>query len=278
MPIYGSIPTPRPRFGCRRTRRWTTTERYTDAAWYQVALTHRALHHTLGTFRLDLVRDEPLFTRLRPDPPDDVDNVPALERFARLFGRTALAVEVFAVCEDTRIDAAAQRLLPGLGAALSRRPARGAPRAAGSRAASTPVRGGGSVGTVQPRRRLGDGAGRARRADGDRGGGGRPAPGPTGDRGVVGRGDHPHLRRPGRVAERGSDPRGSTDRCLRSSFRASTRISTIRRSDSSGTSCGSKATRSSTYGSFRCGIETRPDRDTPVSRRPECRCRKRSCA
>ena len=91
--------------------------RYSDAAWYQVALTHRALHHTLGTFRLDLARDEPLFTRLRPDPRADDRDIPALERFARLFGRTALAVEVFALCEDTRIDAAAQRLLPGLGAA-----------------------------------------------------------------------------------------------------------------------------------------------------------------
>ncbi len=91
--------------------------RYTDVAWYQVALTHRALHHTLGTFRLDLARDEPLFTRLRPNPPDDDRDVPALERFARLFGRTALAVEVFALCEDTRIDAAASRLLPGLDAA-----------------------------------------------------------------------------------------------------------------------------------------------------------------
>ena len=30
--------------------------RYTDVAWYQVALTHRALHHALGTFRLDLAR------------------------------------------------------------------------------------------------------------------------------------------------------------------------------------------------------------------------------
>jgi nitric oxide reductase NorD protein len=90
-------------------------EQYTDAAWYQVALTHRALHHTLGTFALDLNRPEPLFTRLRPDVPTD-DGVPPLERFARLFSRTALAVEVFALCEDTRIDAAAQRLFRGLAA------------------------------------------------------------------------------------------------------------------------------------------------------------------
>lgn len=91
--------------------------RYTDVAWYQVALTHRALHHTLGTFGFELARDEPLFTRLRPNLTDDDRDVPALERFARLFGRTALAVEVFALCEDTRIDAAALRLLPGLDSA-----------------------------------------------------------------------------------------------------------------------------------------------------------------
>src|SRR6185312_6072193 len=34
--------------------------------WYDVALTHRALHHAMGTFRLDLDRPEPLFRRIRP--------------------------------------------------------------------------------------------------------------------------------------------------------------------------------------------------------------------
>jgi hypothetical protein len=52
-----------------------------------------------------------LFHRLRPsaDP-----SLPALEQFARWFGRSALAVEVYAVLEDLRIDAAAQRRFPGL--------------------------------------------------------------------------------------------------------------------------------------------------------------------
>jgi nitric oxide reductase NorD protein len=80
--------------------------------WYRVAITHRALHHTLGTFDLDLRRDEPLFRRLRPDV--EPSPVPPLEQFARLFGRTALAVEVFALLEDLRIDAAAERLFAGL--------------------------------------------------------------------------------------------------------------------------------------------------------------------
>jgi hypothetical protein len=86
--------------------------------WYEVALTHRALHHTLGTFRLDLNRPEPMFRRLRPVA--SADGVPALETFARLFGRTALAVEVFAVLEDLRIDAVAQRRFAGLAPAYRR--------------------------------------------------------------------------------------------------------------------------------------------------------------
>jgi nitric oxide reductase NorD protein len=86
---------------------------FSGADWYQVAMTHRALHHALGTFSLDLQRSEPFFAKLRPDEPDPYP-MPPLERFARLFGRTALAVEVFAVCEDMRIDAAAERLYAGL--------------------------------------------------------------------------------------------------------------------------------------------------------------------
>jgi nitric oxide reductase NorD protein len=87
---------------------------FDSAGWYQVAMTHRALHHSLGTFDLDLDRPEPLFGRFRPTAPVSASAAPPLERFARLFGRTALAVEVFAVLEDLRVDAAAQRLFAGL--------------------------------------------------------------------------------------------------------------------------------------------------------------------
>ena len=83
------------------------------AGWYQVAMTHRALHHALGTFDLDLDRPEPLFARLRPAARSGAPAVPPLERFAGLFGRAALAVEVFAVLEDLRVDAAARRLFAG---------------------------------------------------------------------------------------------------------------------------------------------------------------------
>jgi nitric oxide reductase NorD protein len=92
----------------------------TPGAWYQVAMTHRALHHSLGTFTLDLQRPEPFFRRLRPNDPPGASDAPALERFARLFGRTALAIEVFAVLEDLRVDAAAERLFRGLAGTYQR--------------------------------------------------------------------------------------------------------------------------------------------------------------
>jgi hypothetical protein len=82
--------------------------------WYDVALTHRALHHAMGTFELDFDRPEPLFRRIRPA----ALALPALEQFTRLFGRSALAVEVYAVLEDLRIDAAAVRRFPGLAPAF----------------------------------------------------------------------------------------------------------------------------------------------------------------
>ncbi|WP_326836456.1 hypothetical protein VSH64_16350 [Amycolatopsis rhabdoformis] len=82
---------------------------HSGRSWYQVAVTHRALHHELGTFGLDLARPEPFFRRLRP-----ADLRGGLDRFAGLFGRTALAVEVFTVLEDLRVDTAALRLFPGL--------------------------------------------------------------------------------------------------------------------------------------------------------------------
>jgi hypothetical protein len=88
---------------------------FTADEWYQVAMTHRAMHQRLGTFELDLDRDEPLFRRLRPLAPAGGDpGSPALERLAALFGHSVLGVHVFATCEDLRIDAATDRLYPGL--------------------------------------------------------------------------------------------------------------------------------------------------------------------
>ena len=86
---------------------------FTAEEWYQVAMTHRAMHRTLGTFELDLDLEEPLFARLRPSDTGD-PAIPSLERLAGLFGDSVLGVHVFATCEDLRIDAATDRLLPGL--------------------------------------------------------------------------------------------------------------------------------------------------------------------
>jgi hypothetical protein len=102
----------------------------TGADWYQVALTHRAMHHALGTFDFEPGRPEPLFARLRPAALDAPSPEPGLERYIRLFGRTALAVEVFAALEDLRIDTVAQRLFGGLRArfgAVQRAALRGRP-------------------------------------------------------------------------------------------------------------------------------------------------------
>lgn len=89
---------------------------FTADEWYQVAMTHRAMHQRLGTFNLDLDRGEPLFRRLRPVFTGD-PAVPALERLAALFGHSVLGVHIFATCEDLRIDAATDRLYPGLATA-----------------------------------------------------------------------------------------------------------------------------------------------------------------
>ncbi|QRP50459.1 nitric oxide reductase activation protein NorD [Amycolatopsis sp. FDAARGOS 1241] len=88
---------------------------HSGPSWYRVAVTHRALHHELGTFELALERPEPFFRRLRP-----ASLRGGLDRFAGLFPRTALAVEVFTVLEDLRVDNAALRLFPGLAAAYER--------------------------------------------------------------------------------------------------------------------------------------------------------------
>ncbi len=81
-------------------------------AWYRVAVTHRAMHHELGTFRLRLDEPEPHFRRLRPPSPQDGRT--DLEVLFLAFARPALAVEVFTVLEDVRVDAAAERTLAGL--------------------------------------------------------------------------------------------------------------------------------------------------------------------
>ncbi len=55
----------------------------TDDDWYRVAITHRALHHELGTFELALDREESLFARSRPA--GTWNGVPPLEGCLRHF-------------------------------------------------------------------------------------------------------------------------------------------------------------------------------------------------
>ncbi|GIF52471.1 hypothetical protein DFJ67_5804 [Asanoa ferruginea] len=90
---------------------------FTSGQFFQVAMTHRAMHERFGSFRLELERDELLFRRLRPADIGD-PGVPALERLAGLFGHSALGVHMFATCEDIRIDAATARLFPGVAGPL----------------------------------------------------------------------------------------------------------------------------------------------------------------
>ena len=60
-------------FGCRPG--WTTRIHGREPGT-RSRVTHRSLHHTLGTFGLDLAAPEPLFTRrCGRTPPDDVDDV-----------------------------------------------------------------------------------------------------------------------------------------------------------------------------------------------------------
>jgi hypothetical protein len=63
-----------------------------EAGWYRVALAHRSLHDLLGSFAPEL------------------DLAVVMDRYPRAL----LAGDLYAVLEDVRVDAAADRLLPGL--------------------------------------------------------------------------------------------------------------------------------------------------------------------
>jgi nitric oxide reductase NorD protein len=108
-----------------------------SGGWYQVAVTHRALHHQLGTFALDLDGPEPLFDRRRRRAKP---GIPHLEQFARWFSRTALAVEIFVILEDLRVDSAADRLLRSAVAEALVRLSLGAEHVDGPPALAEPLR------------------------------------------------------------------------------------------------------------------------------------------
>src|SRR5690606_14747729 len=96
----------------------TWPDRAANRDWYKVATTHRALHYALGTFKFRLAR-----TAI-PLPEDESADrrrkAHDLERFFGAFPDPALAMELFVLLEDARVDEAAKRMLPGLRAAYLR--------------------------------------------------------------------------------------------------------------------------------------------------------------
>ena len=90
--------------------------------WYKVALTHRAAHYEGGTFVFDFRRPAIHFAALRPslDALHPHEHESGLETFFSLFAQRQLAVEVFTVMEDLRLDEWSKRRYPGLGAAYEK--------------------------------------------------------------------------------------------------------------------------------------------------------------
>jgi hypothetical protein len=85
--------------------------------WYKVALTHRAAHYEGGTFGFAFVRPAIHFASLRPAGMDGVkrhEHESDLETFFGLFAQRQLAVEIFTVMEDLRLDEWSKRRYPGL--------------------------------------------------------------------------------------------------------------------------------------------------------------------
>ena len=91
-------------------------------AWYKVALTHRAAHYDGGTFDFFFDRDAPHYSRLRPMLTDvpRYEQESDLETFFRMFAQRELAIELFTLCEDLRLDEWSKRRYPGLRSAYER--------------------------------------------------------------------------------------------------------------------------------------------------------------
>ena len=85
--------------------------------WYKVALTHRAAHYDGGTFFFEFLRPAVHFAALRPSSLAGTkrhEHESDLETFFSLFAQRQLAVEVFTVMEDLRLDEWSKRRYPGL--------------------------------------------------------------------------------------------------------------------------------------------------------------------
>ena len=91
--------------------------------WYKIALTHRAAHYEGGTFGFQFLRPAVYFTSLRPSGFDDLErheHESELEAFFRLFAQRQLAIEVFTVMEDFRLDQWSKRRYRGLSGAFEK--------------------------------------------------------------------------------------------------------------------------------------------------------------
>ncbi len=85
--------------------------------WYKVALTHRAAHYDGGTFDFKLVRPAVHFVSLRPTNMETYkrhEHASDLEIFFGLFAQRQLAIEIFTVMEDLRLDEWSKRRYAGL--------------------------------------------------------------------------------------------------------------------------------------------------------------------
>lgn len=85
--------------------------------WYKVALTHRAAHYEGGTFDFRLFAPARHFSSLRPPSPRELnrhESESELETYFNLFAQRQLAVEIFTIMEDLRLDEWAKRRYPGL--------------------------------------------------------------------------------------------------------------------------------------------------------------------
>lgn len=85
--------------------------------WYKLAVGHRAIHYEAGTYDFEFSRPARHFLSLRPSNMDGIpvyDGDSQLDWFFRLFANRAMALDLFNVLEDFRIDNWAARKYRGL--------------------------------------------------------------------------------------------------------------------------------------------------------------------
>lgn len=85
--------------------------------WYKLAVGHRAIHYEAGTFEFEFLRPANHFPSLRPEDLGAIavyEGDSQLDWFFRLFARRAMALDLFNVLEDFRIDRWGARRYRGL--------------------------------------------------------------------------------------------------------------------------------------------------------------------